>query len=133
MTYSLDGLETAQQQTAAGGRLCECILQCAATGVPSTSAAEQLEALLVHNDPNSESERSRQRHRGTPLHVVAQVAGAPSCSALLRAKAQVDALDAHGRTPLHLGAMRGTSDVVDLLIQAVSCAGTSSFAATVPP
>jgi ankyrin repeat protein len=105
--------------------LCECILRCAAAGLPPASGVDQLQALLEQVDPNCEDQRSRQRHRGTPLHVVAQLAGASSCAALLHANAQVDALDAHGRTPLHLAAMRGTSEMVEMLVEAVRYTGTN--------
>ena len=115
----LGWLVMALPDSAKAWTLCECIFHNAAAGLSSSIAAGQLQLLLADLDPNCEAQRSRQRHNGSPLHVVAQLAGPLSLTALLQARARVDALDAHGRTPLHLAAMRGTSELVDLLVQAV--------------
>ena len=113
------------------------IIYCTARGFSASGATgsqqpdpavSQLRALLAGPPavcPNSDSQRSRQRHQGSPLHVVAQLGGAASCAVLLRAHAAVSALDALGRTPLHLAAQRGTAQLVELLIKAVRPRSTS--------
>ena len=118
---------------AAAGRppptLCDCIQRRPAYTMITNStpehrgriAAEKLCAMLAGPpplDPNDDRQRSRQRHNGTPLHVVAPLAGEWSAAALLEARAEVDALDAEGRMPLHLAAQRGTAGIVLLLIEA---------------
>ena len=110
--------------------LCDCIFTFAACSASAPAARADVAAkaeatvaatlrgmLRAGADPNAPGQRSRQRHQGSPLHLAAQLCpSAGPARLLLEAKAQVDILDAEGRTPLHLAAQRGTADIVEALV-----------------